>query len=79
MSALQIYLLGEFRVIRDGEPIPEDVWVTQKAKTLLKILLTHRGHALVKDRVIEWLWPEANPKAADGRLRVGNSSPVGAY
>ena len=50
--SLQVYTLGTFSVERGETPITDSEWKTQKNKTLIKILLTHRGHALTKDQRI---------------------------
>jgi len=75
--SLRIHTLGPFLVYRDATPIPDSAWKTQKNKSLLKILLkillTHRGHALTKDRLMEWLWRDLAPRAAGRNLRVAVS------
>jgi DNA-binding SARP family transcriptional activator len=70
---LRIYTLGPFRIYSDDTPIADSAWKTQKHKTLLKILLTQRGHVLTKDQLIEWLWPDLDLAAAGRNLRVAIS------
>ncbi|HYN89463.1 MAG TPA: AAA family ATPase [Ardenticatenaceae bacterium] len=70
---LRIRTLGPFRVHLDDAIVPETAWKTQKNKILLKILLTYRGHALAKEQLMEWLWPELEPGAAGRNLRVAVS------
>ncbi len=70
---LRIDTLGAFRICHDEEPIPEAAWKAQKHKALLKILLTHRGHALTKEQLMEWLWPDLPPKSAARDLRIAVS------
>ncbi|MBI3660621.1 AAA family ATPase [Candidatus Acetothermia bacterium] len=67
---LRIYTLGAFRVYRGETLLSDAEWKASKNKALLKILLTHHGHALTKDQLIEWLWPDAEPSAASRDLRV---------
>ncbi len=52
---------------------PKMLWGRQKTKSLLKILLTHRGHAVTKDQLIEWLWADQDVDAAGRDLRVAVS------
>ncbi len=70
---LYITTLGAFAVARDGEPVPDEAWKTAKNKALLKILLTERGRAVDKARLMAWLWPELEPAAAGRNLRVAAS------
>lgn len=71
--ALSIYTLGSFEVHRDGHVVSDIMWKTQKNKHLCKILLTHAGHALPKERLMEWLWSDLEPDAAVRNLRVAVS------
>ncbi|HEX6383971.1 MAG TPA: AAA family ATPase [Anaerolineae bacterium] len=73
MSSLTIHLLGPFRIWRDDELIPPEAWPTQKTKSLLKILITERGHVVAKERLIALLWQDLAPASAANSLRVGIS------
>jgi len=68
---LRVQLLGRFEVWRHGVPIPAAEWRGQKTRDLLKILLLagQRRHFVAKDQLLEWLWPGAEPEAADANLR----------
>lgn len=45
-------------------------WPNAKTKALFQILVSERGRYFNKDRLIEWLWPEAeNLKSAEANLR----------
>ena len=68
-STLRIRLFGTFEVERDGVPIPETDWHTQQAKQVLKILILARGRPVPSERLMEWLWPGANPGATSTTLR----------
>ncbi|MGH2373940.1 MAG: ATP-binding protein, partial [bacterium] len=63
-----IYLLGGFRVVRDGVPVPEAEWRRRKSKVLLKILALAQQHRLSRDQVLEWLWPDLPPEAGTNNL-----------
>ncbi len=73
MPSLKIRLLGSFVVSRDGELIGPGEWPTQKTQSLLKVLLTERGHIVPKERLMELLWPDLAPRSAANSLRVGIS------
>jgi DNA-binding SARP family transcriptional activator len=67
---LKIQTLGPFVVQRDDVFLSGRGWITHKTQQLCKILLTHRGHTVLKDQLMEWLWPELTPKNAANSLRV---------
>lgn len=64
-----IQTLGEFRVIRDGVPIPNNEWKPKQARDLLKIMVAHR-RPISRDKLMELLWPETDPVSANKRLSV---------
>ncbi|HMA32918.1 MAG TPA: tetratricopeptide repeat protein [Chloroflexia bacterium] len=65
---LKIYLLGTFRVERDGAPIPAEAWARRKTRGLLKLLALQPNHQLHKEQVMELLWPDLDPTAARDNL-----------
>ena len=65
---VEISLLGGFVVRVDGEPVPADRWRRRQAAALVKILALAPGARLHRDRVVDALWPEADPDAALPRL-----------
>lgn len=67
---LKIQACGPFTVWREDQLVGPKEWVTHKTQQLFKILLTYRGHTVLKDQLIEWLWPELSPKNAANSLRV---------
>jgi DNA-binding SARP family transcriptional activator len=58
---LTVYTLGRFAVYRDNDLINDAAWQRRKAKNLFKLLLLAPNHQLLKDQVLEWLWPEQDP------------------
>lgn len=70
MCGLNIELFGEFRVWRGDDPIENGEWGRQKTRPLLKLLLTRPGRAFSRDEIMDALWPDASPKAADRSLRA---------
>ncbi len=67
---LEIRCFGSFELYRQGKLVTPDMIQRQGAITLLKILLFHRGRRVPRDLLVEYLWPEADPKAAANRLYV---------
>lgn len=67
---LRIFLLGAFRIERNHEAAPASAWQRRRTgKALVKLLAVTPGHRLHREQVLETLWPDANPDAADGGLR----------
>src|SRR5512138_3724578 len=57
-SSIQIYLLGRFEIVREGQLVRAADWPRRKAASLLKYLALHRR--LLKDQAIELFWPESD-------------------
>ena len=70
MANLKIHLFGEFRVGRGEELIERREWGGQKTRSLLKLLLTRPGHTFSRDEIVEALWSNTSPQAAERSLRV---------
>jgi DNA-binding SARP family transcriptional activator len=49
-------------------------WQSRKARDLVKILVTRRGHPTTRDALIEALWPEQDPRRTANRLSVALST-----
>ncbi len=63
-SAIAISTLGGFRVSRQGEPVDVSEWGSRKARDLVKLLVARRGAPVVREEVVEILWPEEADKSA---------------
>ncbi|HTS98567.1 MAG TPA: AAA family ATPase [Streptosporangiaceae bacterium] len=62
---LQLRLAGPFGVVREGTALPDGEIGSRKARTLLKLLAVERpGHVPV-ERIIETLWDDEPPAAAE--------------
>lgn len=70
-TRLQVFTLGQFRVIRpDGEIKPKD-WGRDKTVQLFQYLITSRHQrALHKEQIISRLWPEVDQKSGDRDFKV---------
>src|SRR5947209_17738140 len=65
---LRIFLLGSFRVERDGLTLAESDWPRRKVKSLCKVLALHPRHQVRIDQAMEWLWPDLDVHAARTNL-----------
>ena len=66
IPAVKIFLLGRFEVIRGDLTLPAAGWPRRKAAALFQRLALERR--LVKEQVIEFLWPETAPAAGANNL-----------
>ncbi|MDO8688750.1 MAG: BTAD domain-containing putative transcriptional regulator [Dehalococcoidia bacterium] len=62
--ALEIRLLGDFKVVVRGRLITDRAWRTQKAKELFAYLLTRTDRRATRDELLEILWPELGLESA---------------
>ncbi|GAA2208417.1 hypothetical protein GCM10009850_038750 [Nonomuraea monospora] len=62
-AKLVIETMGTFRVLRGSVPVPRTAWQSRKARDLLKILVSRRGGAIGRERLVEILWPEQEGEA----------------
>ncbi len=69
--ALRVRTLGGFAVWRLGERIPDAMWSVRDAGALLKCVLSAPGQRLLREQVMEWLWPDALP--AVGRQKLSQA------
>jgi len=61
---LRIYLLGDYRVEREGVPIAGEAWARRKTKTLIKLLAFQHNHQLHKERAMDLVWRDMDPTSA---------------
>ncbi|MEO7910892.1 MAG: AAA family ATPase [Roseiflexaceae bacterium] len=70
MSAeLQIALFGRLSVTLGGQELPDSAWRSRPERRLLLILLGARGARVPAARLLDWLWPDADPSAGATTLR----------
>ncbi len=55
---LSVQLLGGFRVLVDGQPVPDAAWRQKRAAAVVKLLALEPAHRLHREQLIETLWPE---------------------
>lgn len=68
--ALSFRLLGLFQVSRSGHPLDIAAARSQKAVSLLKFLVGHRGRAVMREQIMEAIWPEADPVSVERTFEV---------
>jgi DNA-binding SARP family transcriptional activator/tetratricopeptide (TPR) repeat protein len=64
----QIWLLGGFRVQRDGQVVPAAAWSRRQAAGLVKLLALTPGRRLHREQVIDALWPDDDLEHAGPKL-----------
>jgi DNA-binding SARP family transcriptional activator len=70
MSArLDLHLLGDFRAEVDGTAVPRDAWRQGRAASLVKLLALSGRHRLMRDEVIEAIWPGISRDAGGSNVR----------
>lgn len=57
-ASVSIQVLGQFRVLRDGVPVPNSAWGSRQARQLCKRLVLARGWPVRRDELFEQLWPD---------------------
>lgn len=68
---VRILTLGGFGVERDGVPVPVSEWGSRNARQLCKRLVAARGWPVVRDELIDMLWPdESDMRKLGARLSV---------
>lgn len=67
---LDLRVLGSFEARRGGTILSIDCFARRRAVTLLKILVTNYGRVVVRDELIELLWPSDAPKDAAKLLKI---------
>ncbi len=67
---LAVQLFGPLTLHREGGTVAPADWPREKARHLFALLLLNRDRWLSREQVLEALWPEADPAAGDGALRV---------
>lgn len=65
---LVVYVLGEFRLYQDDQPVQE--WPSGKGKAIFKYLLLHRQRPVAKEVLMDTFWPDSSADAARNNLNV---------
>ncbi len=67
---LRIFTLGRFGLAVSGEGLNVDAWKRKQAAVVLKYLVSHLDRPVHRERLIELLWPDAEPDRGWERLKV---------
>jgi LuxR family maltose regulon positive regulatory protein len=57
-TVINIKTLGSFQVFAGNEEIPQERWVSTKARDMLAYFITFRGERIPADRVFDAIWSE---------------------
>jgi DNA-binding SARP family transcriptional activator len=71
---LHITTLGRFSVRQERRTIPDQQWRRRKAGELFRLLLFSRGRSLLRDEVVESLWPEKTPSSKSSLFHQATST-----
>lgn len=66
---LQVQLLGRFAVRVDGVELTDTRWPSLRATQLVQLLALQPRRRLMRDQVIDALWPSLDPAAGGANLR----------
>lgn len=69
VPAVRVEVLGRFRVVVGDRPVEEAGWPGRRSAEVVQLLALARGHRLLRDEVLEALWPHLAPDAAGANLR----------
>ena len=67
-QGVRVELLGTFRVTI-GQEVIDSAWPSRRSAELLQLLALADGHRLLKDQVLDALWPHLGPEAGAANLR----------
>ncbi len=67
---LRIFTLGHFGLAVGGRGLDVDSWKRKQAVVVLKCLVNQLGRPVHRDRLIDWLWPDADAERGWQRLKV---------
>lgn len=65
---LQVHCLGNFQLFLNFEKV--DKWHSQKARSMIKYILTRRKKAIPRDELIEALWPNCAVEVGRNNLKA---------
>lgn len=70
LPRIRIKTLGGFRVLQDDSPIEDKNWQGNQPKRLLKAIIARGSEKVLKEVIIEDLWPEGRPEAVEKNFKV---------
>jgi LuxR family transcriptional regulator, maltose regulon positive regulatory protein len=67
-TLLRVYCMGSFQLYLNQEKV--DRWHSQKARSMMKYLLTRRKKTISRDELIEALWPNCDAEVGRNNLKA---------
>ncbi|GAB4282507.1 MAG: hypothetical protein Kow0058_00980 [Roseovarius sp.] len=67
---LHIRMLGRFSVTLNERHVPVESWPRKAAVAVLKMLAMHADRPVPRERLVEFLWPDADERHGRDRLKV---------
>jgi DNA-binding SARP family transcriptional activator len=64
-----IQLLGGFQASVGGRDIPDSTWAGRRSRELVQLLALADGRVMLRDQVMDALWPHLDPDAGAANLR----------
>ena len=68
-GAVRVELLGRFRVVVAGDVVDEADWPSRRSAEVVQLLALSSRRQLLRDEVLDALWPHLAPSAAANNLR----------
>jgi two-component SAPR family response regulator len=68
--SLSVRTLGPLAVWRGDNPVTARDWRREKARQIFQLLLTYRGQWFYREQIVDQLWPELSPDAAERDFKV---------
>jgi DNA-binding SARP family transcriptional activator len=68
LMSLKVCCLGRFEVSSPWKQV--DRWQSVKSKSVLQYLVARTGEPVIKDMLMETLWPDCEPQAASNNLKA---------
>ncbi len=66
---VQVQLLGGFEILMDGKRLDSTRWPGRRAADLVQLLALTAEHRLMREQVVDALWPQLSPAAGAANLR----------
>jgi DNA-binding SARP family transcriptional activator/tetratricopeptide (TPR) repeat protein len=66
---VRIEMLGQFRIVLDDRQVTARDWPSRRAHELVALLALADGRTLLRDQVVEQLWPHLGAEAGAANLR----------
>jgi DNA-binding SARP family transcriptional activator len=72
--SLSVRTLGSFAVWRGDRAVAAGDWQREKARQIFQLLVTYRGQWFYREQIMDQLWPDLSPEAAERDFKVALSA-----